>query len=416
MISIKEHQNIFCNEKFKELFCDDKNEWQKIIGCALFEKNAYAENKRETIPESYFIGIDWLDKETPLFVTPKIKNLDFLQMFVDCFKNPTVANEINKKRGKDPIYKIDTGKKSIKIEGTDFEITPLLVIHFIKVLERICKRGLLKNYIRREENLSAKIKGKIMFAQHFKKNTVLGRADRVYCNFQEHSVDCPENRLLKKALVFSAHYLAKNVSGTESISKINQNIAFCKNILTTVSEVKNAHTLKNVKVNKLFKDYKDGLALAQLILKRFSYNIQETEEKQHKKTPPFWINMSLLFELYTLSKLKEKYGSQIIYQFKGKSDFLKIDEKLIIDAKYKPKYEKKDEIIDDIRQLAGYARDKKVLEKLSVDENTVAPCLIIYPKDEGVEKFNGTKLLEHSEKIKGFTRFYKIGVKLPLKN
>ena len=84
IIKIKEHKNIFHKDKFKKKFFDAENEkWQEIKGCELFENNKYKDNKeKETIPEAFFIGLDWLDEKNALFVKPKIENLDFLKMFV----------------------------------------------------------------------------------------------------------------------------------------------------------------------------------------------------------------------------------------------------------------------------------------------------------------------------------------------
>ena len=78
--------------------------------------------------------------------------------------------------------------------------------------------------------------------------------------------------------------------------------------------------------------------------------------------------------------------------------------------------------IDDIRQLSGYARDKGILKKLNISENemlnTVVPCLIIYPnQDSNNSNFEdfGDKLIEDkkTKTINEFTKFYKIGIKLP---
>ena len=123
-------------------------------------------------------------------------------MFMECLNHAKISHEISKNRNGEPIYKIDSDQKAIPLPTSDFEITPLLIIHFIKVLEKIVKRGLKRDYIRIEENLSSKIKGKIMFSQYLKKNVMQGRNDRVYCRYQDYSVDCLENQILKKLLFF----------------------------------------------------------------------------------------------------------------------------------------------------------------------------------------------------------------------
>jgi 5-methylcytosine-specific restriction enzyme subunit McrC len=155
-------------------------------------------------------------------------------------------------------------------------------------------------------------------------------------------------------------------------------------------------------------------------MQKFGYSFANAANKtKQEEMSPFWIDMSKLFELYVYSLLSDEYGKTILYQSSGKYgnvDFLKKDEKLIIDTKYKEKYAKGEYAIEDIRQLSGYARDIGVLKKLRIEsEDIVVDCVIIYPiKDENKKDFKGRELKENT--IDGFTKFYKCGIKLPTKN
>ncbi len=61
---------------------------------------------------------------------------------------------------------------------------------------------------------------------------------------------------------------------------------------------------------------------------------------------------------------------------------------MVIDAKYKPVYEDS-RVIDDIRQISGYARLEKVYQKLGLDgSNELIDCLIIYPSLDEDTNFN----------------------------
>ena len=128
--------------------------------------------------------------------------------------------------------------------------------------------------------------------------------------------------------------------------------------------------------------------------------------------------------MYVLGLLKERFGSQIQFQAKGnygEPDFLLVSqtEKMVIDTKYKKIYQNNDQRndrynSDDIRQIAGYARDKKILQCLDYSEdemqNVVVDCLIIYP-DQNFDE-NLPENLKDSP-IDQFTKFYKAPVKLP---
>ena len=70
----------------------------------------------------------------------------------------------------------------------------ILVLVFLRELEQILQRGLLKGYQTFKENNSL-VKGRILF----KENIILNynRPDRIYCSFDELSTDILENRIIK---------------------------------------------------------------------------------------------------------------------------------------------------------------------------------------------------------------------------
>lgn len=363
----------------------------------------------------YFIGIDWLiEKEACLMVYPKIENLDYLSMFMKCMSDPYVSSEINKKRNREKIYEIFLDKTPIEIPANKFELTPLLIIHFLNTVKKIVKKGLKKGYISKTENLTSKIKGKILVKETIKKNHLKHRYDKTVCQFQTFTIDCPENRILKKALLFVKHYLSKVNINTDT--DINSIFNYCFSAFYNVSDEIENKVIKTLKIPNFFKEYKESLNLARMIFERFAYSMKNIDNLSDTKIPPFYINMPLLFELYTLKKLRDTFNNEIIYQYHGKygdADFLHTQTKTIIDAKYKTKYNEEYDI-NDIRQLSGYARDKKVLKKLEIDINNpvIADCVIIYPNmknEKDIEK-NSLK----NDDIDEFVRFYKYGIKLPI--
>ena len=163
---------------------------------------------------SYYIGASWLVKnELAVIVTPKLKNIDFVTMFL-------AALEVDTKNESDYFahcYGIHFDEPTIETNEQLNQLTPLLVLHFISLLERLVKRGLKKDYIIREENLKTKVKGRLLFTKHLQKNVFQQRSDRVYCQFQEYTDDIPENRLLKKALLF-ADRIINNYEGLKAQS------------------------------------------------------------------------------------------------------------------------------------------------------------------------------------------------------
>lgn len=413
LFSFKEHDN-FCliRQEDKDSFfkyieiesqCKDKHflglnfdYWQKA-----FQTN-------------YYIGLDWIvEGKTAIMVEPKIKGLDYLRMFMECFD----CDNIEAKEKLKDIYHIDFNRGSINVESNTFELTPLLVVHFLKLMQSLVKRNLKRDYIQREENLNSKIKGKILFSKNIKQNIFKGRNDRYYCRYQDYSDDCIENRILKKTLMFVRKYLSNKTDISCKAIDLNNICNSCLAVFELVSDDLSIQQIKQFKVNPLFKEYAESLKVAKLILRRFSYSIDNATSEVDRNLPPFWINMPLLFEVYVLSLLQKEYGKEIDYHVSGywdETDFVKYDEKMILDTKYKIKWQNS-VCHEDVRQLSGYARNislrRKIMRK-EYDDSTILPCLIIYPNKNGLEKGD---ILSQKEEIKEYINFYKAGIKLPLR-
>ncbi|MBL0146074.1 MAG: hypothetical protein IPP48_10145 [Chitinophagaceae bacterium] len=147
---------------------------------------------------------------------------------------------------------------------------------------------------------------------------------------------------------------------------------YCRSAFTFVSDEVNATEVKSYKANPFFKEYKEGIQLAKMILKRYSYAISNIT---HPKitTPPYWIDMPKLFELYVYYFLKKLFpkNKAVQYHFStygNELDFIVNTDgiQMIVDAKYTPVYIY-GKNHNDIRQVAGYARLDKVYNELKIE-------------------------------------------------
>ncbi|MBS4763371.1 restriction endonuclease [Brachyspira aalborgi] len=359
---------------------------------------------------SYFIGAFWInDNENEkekytksIIIKPKIENIDFMKMFSKCFEYSTIIKDFNE------IYNIDFDEKPINHKDNKLmpDLDILIAFHFLRMLEVELHNGLKKNFIRREENLQSKIKGKIQFSKHINKNIIRGREDKIYCSYLDYDINCLENRILKRALKICA----------SKISEIKNSLYFyCISFFNEVSDELSYSELNHIKINPLYKRYKLLIELAIKIikLKRYKDSCNENE------APPFWIDMSLLFEKYVYALMLENIkGSEIIYQKsyyhnKFKPDFIIKGKKYnyIADTKYKMQYQNNKINKDDFRQLSGYSRVSKIVNEFKKTEKYIPKCLIIFPNNEADSKIS----FKDKYKIKGLVRFYKLGIKLPEK-
>ncbi|HLS31895.1 MAG TPA: hypothetical protein VK021_13645 [Flavobacteriaceae bacterium] len=352
------------------------------------------------------------------------KEVDYLKMLLDIMAYEETASQIPK------VFKIYWEEETIEIRQKEDRLTPFLVVQFLQLLKRIVQKGLKKSYYKVQKNLPNKVKGKILVSAHLKQNQFKNRLTSTYCEYQEFGIDNLENRFLKKVLYFCSSYVQNHKEDIfkKNFREIRHILQYCRPAFEQVGdELSNLRKL-SVSSNAFFVEYKEALKIGKYILNQFSFNITQTGEEK-LKSYPFWIDMPILFELYFYTKLLKanlEQKHQIKYQFTtyGNSlDFLIANQEapLIIDTKYKPHYNK-GQIHEDIRQVSGYARLKKVRNLVRKNDDSLIKCLIVYPlidtaesePDLDLKQLNQQLTKTSATAIKAYEEMYKIGINLPL--
>lgn len=382
--------------------------------CVCFEINDYTRK----IHTNYYVGVDWLiENEKAIYIEPKLnkntnQQTDYIGMLFLALKHQEITKHTD-------LFEIKWDKNFIEIEQYQDLLTPLLVVQYLRLVKEIVRKGLKKSYYKVEKNLYTKVKGKVLVSQTIKRNLVKNKPINTFCSYEEFGLNGLENRLLKKTLVLIQYYLP-NIKNIQSEKYTSEIFNYITPAFEFVSEEVNLHDIKHTKTNAFYKEYEEAIQLAKLILKRFGYNITNTQERTIK-TPPFWIDMSKLFELYVYGKLKERFieiGEVVYHQkFNGlEPDFILKSKdgkyKMIIDAKYKPRYNSQNIELEDIRQVSGYSRLKSIYKYLNIETNQVIDCLIIF-SDQDSERQSFKNDFDMIE-IKDYAHFYKIGIELPI--
>ena len=371
----------------------------------------------------YYVGVLWLVKNHKfVYIEPKMNKKQIAEgspaqeewAEIDYLKMLLSITVLDPKDTRD-LIKIYWDEPPITIEQQKDTLTPFLMVQFLLLLKRIVPKGLKKSYYTVEENLNSRIKGKIQLGKHLKQNVFKNKLTAHVCRYQEFGMDSLENRFLKKVLQFIISFknTHPNYFGGNDKS-IRELITYCSPHFELISEEINIENLKKLTTNTFFKEYEEAIRIGKHILKRFSYNITETTQ-QKVTIPPFCIDMPKLFELYVYKKLQEQFGREAV-TYHLTADYTELDfllntpeYKMVIDAKYKPIYED-NRVIDDIRQVSGYARLERVYQKLGLEgSNELIDCLIIYPSlDED------TNFLLKDKKIAGYRNIYKQSISIPL--
>ncbi len=380
---------------------------------------------------SYYVGGDWLIRSALCVqVSPKLPETDHAGMLFACLRHPSVAPHIA------GLYTLDLDAPLIPVERQDDLLTPLLVTHFLQLLQAIVRKGLKKGYVPVAKELRARVKGKVDVARTIRQGVFKQRLLSTACQYDEFSTDIAENQFLKRVLRFVQRFIATYPAYHGLLAPT---LAYCVPAFEPVQEEVNALVLRQSgRQNPLFAEYAEALRVGQLLLARFGYSLDsivpESADNNTVLVPPHWVDMSRLFELHTLGLLKDKFGeTAVLYgkdEVKGYGgvipDFLirtKDGLRIIADAKYKPLYQERNSYdVADIRQVSGYARDREILTKrLKYSEEDVEkvlpPCLILYPAKDFALAGNTIRLADDlmAEPLREYTQFFKSPVPLAAK-
>lgn len=367
---------------------------------------------------SFFIGVDWIiPHEQPILVQPKLNNndneVDFLSMLFEALEDVENYEHL------DGLFHVDFDCPTIRIEQRQDALTPFLVVEYLQLLKQIVRKGLKKSYYQVTSNQKSRVKGKILINQTIRQNTKTGAITDTICQFDVFGINSIENRILNKALEIAIGLLPSFKH--QKISALKHIIAYITPAFEGVSREVDIHRIKQFKLNPIYKEYERALGIAICLLKKKGYN-QNNLSKTEVVTPPYWIDMSKLFELYVFKKLRDifPHHKEVIYHLK--SNYQEIDFlinspgngiQMVVDAKYKPRYENHKVRIDDIRQVCGYARMKNVYDILGVDYSKTINCMIIYSHQDCPSSFSQDKFRLGNES-NDYVGFCKIGLKLPI--
>ena len=372
-----------------------------------------------SIKSSYFVGIDWVTDDLAVQVRPKVEGeseyIDYLGMLTEALKEPENAEHL------DGLLHIDFNAKPIPLEEKEDMLSPFIVAQFLMALKKAVRKGLRMSYYLVSANLNSKIKGKILVGKNICKNLSIGNRIDQYCQYQEYGINSNENKILKKALSLSSRILSTYRGGLD-VSTLKKTIAYIYPYFRGVDDDCDLSKVGPYKTNPIFKDYYKALEYGILILKRSAYGFNRTS-RHIDSTPPYWIDMSKLFELYVYSELRKLYPipGEVNYHMHlrwRELDYLLNPQNgtpMVIDAKYKPRYHYSEPDIEDIRQISAYARMEGIYKKLCLPEDRIIDCLIVYANQACPatipDRFDNMEM----GSVTGYSKFHKIGISLPVR-
>lgn len=243
------------------------------------------------------------------------------------------------------IFYFFKNEKTIKIEdGISSDNSIITVTVFLTLLNQLCKRPLIGKMLKKEENFTGKVKGRIVIEKNIQSNTMHGRNDRFLCCYLRFTDNVIENQILKAALIKAKRFILEFF---KDYCKDNNNytsmISYCSNALRHISDVKCCGSdCIGLKFTGCYAYYKPVIAMAKMIIDDISI---ESNGKVNTTgyIIPYAISMDKLFEVYVRAYLK-KNGIQSykckdesgirLEKFDDKTDVFVDEEDLLNPGKY----------------------------------------------------------------------------------
>lgn len=400
--NVVSNKEIYWSSVVKEDYIHFKSDEDSVCTSITFfkESNIELANSCE-IKSSYYVGLDRFPKlGLSVYVEPKINDIfsiDYIQMLIDALTDSENFKHL------EGLIELKIDEKWIEIESKkQLLLTPFLLAQFLVLVKSIVRKGLKKSYYTVTENLNNRVKGKILIGQQIKLNILKNRMTNTVCQYKEFSLDSEVNQFLKYVLSKVSFLLDDYRDNEEFCKKMHSFLVYNQGAFQKISN-QTFKELRFKETNPFYNEYNQAVNIGNQILKLIDYNISNSNVVDKIKHPPFWIDMSKLFELYVFKKLREYYPNdgEVKYHQKHnrqEPDFIlntRCGLKAVVDAKYKPRYKKGNPSMEDARQLAGYTRLNSIYKELCIEEDRIISAYFIYPKDILIAKESKVEIEEN---------------------
>jgi 5-methylcytosine-specific restriction enzyme subunit McrC len=339
---------------------------------------------------SCLVGVEKIGDYT-VFVSPKVNYADFFTMV-------NYAYDFN----------IDLKDDRVYLEQTYGNLTAIFLKYIIMSLRVFVAKDLKRSFVRKEEDLTSKIKGRVMLSSYLKKSVPAKKDSTIPCQFHEIQVDCLENQIIRYTIEMAKVVIQSRVF---SLPLRRELIDECNKILQRLGMVSfrriELGDFNRVRYVGRFKEYRQPHQLCQLFMEA-----AKLEMKSGKFSfKGFHLDMNELFEKFVAGVLKKEAGLKVDIQEKGGfsidgyAKYICLDgwlneEGFVFDTKYKEVFEPtKDREATTIGAIKVLNADiYQILAYCNHNKFSGASGILVYPIAFATDDDNRTYL------VRGFNR------------
>ncbi len=253
-----------------------------------------------------------------------------------------------------------------ELDASGASLVDLVCLLLVEESDAVLRRGLLRDYVTREDTLAA-LRGRLLVEAQVRRR--YGRVDLLECRFDEHESDVLENQLLLTALT-----MARRVTSVDRVRASAARLAtafteVCRPMSTTSGDA-----ARRLVYHRRNAHYRTAHTWALLLLERLGFD--DLYARGSTRSIVFLLDMNQLFERFATKLLAEHLrpaGWQVLSQHRTRSIILDEDHhtsyatirpdavlitpdgaRVPIDAKYK-RYDEHRVNIEDVYQAFLYA-------------------------------------------------------------
>lgn len=348
----------------------------------------------------FFVGVGRLREapNRPLIVIPRkfgfdeaAFRIDYVRMYAECAAEPEVGRHL------DRCLTVHADEAPVELQD-DHGWSPLIALAYLKALRDLIRRHLRYGFVRREEDLRGRVRGRVEARRLLTRSLARGRPDIIPCSFETFERDTPENRILRTALAAARRLLP--ASG-ERVGDAQEWVREADAALAGAAITRiHARDFRTARRSGAYRHYAGPLDLARAVLTRAGFDPNNPRTNATRRMIPFRLATAELFERYVEVCLRKSgwkvvagYDDQNLGKtFRIRPDFLITNgsKRRVVDAKYKDIHGQRPGAADDensfrsdVYQVMAYTRHKEARKILGMDRdgdaNRPTSAILAYP-------------------------------------